>query len=61
MLPQVCLVRVLGSANDDGAPGESTIFQWHSDMYILENLFCGYIDHYGQWNDTFKANHRLPS
>ena len=44
--------EVLGSLDVD--TGESTIFQWRGTMYILENIFCGYIDHFGKWNAAFK-------
>ena len=44
---------VLGSI--DVGTGESTIFLWRNKLYILENIFCGYVDHYGQWNATFQG------
>ena len=45
--------KALGSI--DVGTGESTIFNFNGHMYILENIFCGYIDHYGQWDDRFKG------
>lgn len=44
---------VLGSL--DVATGESTIFRWKDELYILENIFCGYIDHYGHWDASFQG------
>ena len=51
---------VLGSI--DVATGESTIFRWRPaedaepKMYILENIFCGYVDHFGQWAQAFRGH-----
>lgn len=46
--------KILGSI--DVGTGESSIFLFEGTYYLLDNIFCGYIDHYGQWNATF-ANH----
>ena len=43
--------EVLGSI--DVATGESSIFLFRGAMYLLENIFCGYIDHAGQWDPRF--------
>lgn len=46
--------KVLGSIDVDTL--ESTIFAWKGTMYVLENILCGYSDHFGNWNSAF-ANH----
>eukprot|EP00040_Diaphanoeca_grandis_P028184 m.162147 g.162147 ORF g.162147 m.162147 type:complete len:355 (+) comp31264_c0_seq6:521-1585(+) len=35
---------------------ENSLFLWHDEMYILENIGCGFLDHYGQWNRKFKGH-----
>lgn len=45
---------VLGSI--DVGTLENSIFLWKGVHYILENIGCGYIDHYGQWDPSFQ-NH----
>ena len=40
----------------DVGTGESSIFLFNNTRYLLDNIFCGYIDHYGQWDSRFR-NH----
>lgn len=46
--------KVLGSVDVD--TGESSIFYFKQKLYILDNIFCGFMDHFGQWDHRF-ANH----
>eukprot|EP01062_Namystynia_karyoxenos_P003265 TRINITY_DN1115_c0_g1_i1.p2 TRINITY_DN1115_c0_g1~~TRINITY_DN1115_c0_g1_i1.p2 ORF type:complete len:358 (+),score=94.89 TRINITY_DN1115_c0_g1_i1:63-1076(+) len=42
---------VLGSV--DVGTGESTMFHFRGKLYLLDNIFCGWVDHYGKWNPAF--------
>ena len=46
--------QALGSV--DVGTGESSIFLFNGTRYLLDNIFCGWIDHYGQWDPRFR-NH----
>mmetsp|Transcript_1515 Transcript_1515/g.3944 ORF Transcript_1515/g.3944 Transcript_1515/m.3944 type:complete len:359 (+) Transcript_1515:48-1124(+) len=46
--------EALGSI--DVGTGESSIFLFNGTRYLLDNIFCGYIDHYGKWNATFASH-----
>lgn len=46
--------EVLGSI--DVGTFETSIFLWKGDHYLLENIGCGYIDHFGQWDARFKGH-----
>ena len=39
--------EALGSV--DVGTGESSIFMFNSTRYLLDNIFCGWIDHFGQY------------
>ena len=39
---------------------ETTIFLREGRHYLLENIGCGFIDHYGQWDPRF-TNHSYAS
>jgi hypothetical protein len=40
----------------DVSTGESSIFMLNNTRYLLDNIFCGYMDHAGKWNPAF-TNH----
>ena len=46
--------EALGSI--DVGTGESSIFLFKGTHYLLDNIFCGYIDHYGKWNKAFTGH-----
>jgi hypothetical protein len=55
--PSLALQRpydVLGSI--DVGTGESSIFLFKGTHFILDNIFCGWIDHYGQWDPAFAGH-----
>ena len=54
MPPTPLPYKALGSI--DVGTGESSIFLFKGTHYLLDNIFCGYIDHFGKWNATFKGH-----
>ena len=46
--------RAVGSV--DVGTGESSIFMFNNTRYLLDNIFKGWIDHYGKWDPLFEKH-----